>query len=179
MTPSWWGGPPGPRGTPPSRCRTRRQGPPRGRGAGEDDRPRRLRRRRLAESSGYPLVLYWQVALRCPLIFVAQANRPRGPARRTISYDGCSSQGQPVTCAKRGRVQSRHERQLYQLRQGRSPARRSDCQGAGGAWLVRVVGPRHPGRQEYRIRHRGGDRQSTVRCSALVGNIGPARLGER
>src|ERR1022692_4487973 len=32
MTPSWWGGPPGPRGTPPSRCRTRRQGPPRGRG---------------------------------------------------------------------------------------------------------------------------------------------------
>ena len=30
---AWWGGPPGPRGTPSSRCRKRRQGPPRGRGA--------------------------------------------------------------------------------------------------------------------------------------------------
>jgi hypothetical protein len=32
LTAAWWGGPPGPRGTPSSRCRKRRQGPPRGRG---------------------------------------------------------------------------------------------------------------------------------------------------
>src|ERR1017187_5449053 len=36
LAPAWWGGPPWTARTPPSRCRTRRHGPPHGRGRPQD-----------------------------------------------------------------------------------------------------------------------------------------------
>jgi len=48
MTPSWWGGPPGPRGTPPSRCRTRA----------------RMARRSIPQAQPLPMLPQQQVRLR-------------------------------------------------------------------------------------------------------------------